>query len=344
MDRNKENPRNLAGKKQISASTVSKKAVRCELFRCLQVPWPFGLKCASSKRGFKLNLIQTCVDLWFSYCCGCPLRKMIATRYSQREQPRKDIISRKESAWSPTRRKAQFKTILWALSPSSTSMGSMGHWLTKWVSSLFGSFWPVDSQLKRIVSYQKDPRLSISLQGGSYLWGFGTSLSTALVGTICCAAVVTQNRLDKFILPLWTLCLTASWPSPLLTTPAPATFPGRSGCASPRDTSARRHPPILRATTGGSPAQTAQQLRIKPFFAMILMARGRCASTLGCGVSEFPLGQCRNPKNWLAGQKCPRHYELAPLLHSCHKSHHDCSIFRSRITSINTICVRHPTV
>ena len=69
------------------------------------------------------------------------------------------------------------------------------------------SFKPIWFVLTRGQPIEKDCVISkfdfVNILAGRQLSvGFGTSLSTALVGTICCAAVVTQNRLDKFILPL----------------------------------------------------------------------------------------------------------------------------------------------
>ena len=87
----------------------------------LQLPWPFGLKCDHWTYVPPSGFIQTCMPLWFSYRCVCLLRTMIATRYSQHEQPRTprtEIISNSESASFPTSRKAQFETTMSTLSAS----------------------------------------------------------------------------------------------------------------------------------------------------------------------------------------------------------------------------------
>ena len=263
----------------------------------LQLPWPFGLKCDHWTYVPPSGFIQTCMPLWFSYRCVCLLRTMIATRYSQHEQPRTprtEIISNLESASFPTSRKAQFETTM------STLSASMGQRFSKSISSLSGSLWPAHSQLKGIVSYQKTRfRGSRSLRAGTNRQRFGRNLKTAPWNLkIWCAAIVQMLRLENLFLMSWTLCLMASWSSPLKTAP----FPGRSGCAWPRDPSSTSLP---MATTGGLPARTATcPWWPKLLFVMTLMARGRWASNL-MGImsqerttnSEFSLGPLKPAKN-----------------------------------------------
>lgn len=145
----------------------------------LQLPWPFGLKCDHWTYVPPSGCIQTCMPLWFSYRCVCLLRTMIATRYSQHEQPRTprtEIISNSESASLPTSRKAQFETTM------STLSASMGQRFSKSISSLSGSLGPAHSQLKGIVWYQKTRfRGSRSLRAGRKRQRFGRNLKTARV-------------------------------------------------------------------------------------------------------------------------------------------------------------------